>query len=252
MVTPTSTQDDADEGQTTPDAARKLVEEEHGEEDGCRIPPSGQITNPRVQRGDGEQRRGNEAPSYGGARPKAMGKQNMSRGGVNGQNQGSVRNGGQMYEKKGGNGNRGGKGPGGKKIVTRNGWTTVENKKRKYEKVSPRAASTLEGIPATVNRDVYLQGLRIRYGECEEDVMENVRAYCIERGITPVFVRNIPVKFDCTRTGCRLTVNEEDYERVILNVFWPENIKVRDWTPKPKDNRDNEDGGDGPPYDEEE
>ena len=252
MVTPTSTQDDADEGQTTPDVARKLVEEEHGEDDGCRIPPSGQITNPRVQRGGGEQRRGNEAPSYGGARPKAMGKQNMSKGSTNGQNQGGGRNGGQMYGKKGGNGNGGGKGPGGKKIVTRNGWTTVENKKRKYEKVSPRAASTLEGIPATVNRDVYLQGLRIRNGECEEDVMENVKAYCIERGITPVFVRNIPVKFDCTRTGCRLTVNEEDYERVILNVFWPENIRARDWTPKPKDNRDNEDFGDGPPSDEEE
>ena len=82
--------------------------------------------------------------------------------------------------------------------------------------------------------------------------MKSVRAYCIEKGITPVYTRSIPVRYDCTRTGCRLTVNEEDYERVILNEFWPEDIRARDWTPRPRENKENEDCGDGPSSDNDE
>ena len=81
------------------------------------------------------------------------------------------------------------------KIVTKNGWTTVP-KKRKYDSVSPKAAFPLLGIPSTVNRNVYLQGLRMSNGVSEEDVVDSIRMYCIERNITPVFIRIIPVKFD--------------------------------------------------------
>ena len=63
----------------------------------------------------------------------------------------------------------------------------------------------------------------------------------MENGVTPIFIRIIPVKYDCTRTGCRVTVVEEDFERVLMNDFWPENIRVREWTQRPRDN-DNEVG----------
>ena len=154
--------------------------------------------------------------------------------------------------KKGANGNGGKNGASVKKVVTRNGWTTVQSKKRKYEKVSLKAAFPLTGIPSTVNRDVCLQGFRIRNGESEEEVMESVRAYCLDRGITPVFIRSIPVKFDCTRTGCRLTIVEEDYERVILNSFWPQNIRTRDWTPRPREDKGAEVEDDGQSSDNDE
>ena len=63
-------------------------------------------------------------------------------------------------------------------IVTRNGWPTVQTKKKKYEKVSPKAAFPLKGIPATVNRDIYLQGLHIRSGESVDPVCVSIQASC--------------------------------------------------------------------------
>ena len=182
--------------------------------------------------------------AYGGARPKTGGKYESGGPDVNRKGQGS-KAAGQSAGKKGGNGKSGGNGANSKKVVTRNGWTTVSSKKRKFE-VSPRAAFPLKGRPTTVNRDVYVQGLDIGNGESEDDVIESVRCYCLDRGITPVFLRIIPVRYDNTRTGCRLTVSEEDYERVIRNSFWPANVKVRDWIVRPRDNGNEGDGGRAP------
>ena len=207
-----------------------------------RIPPSGQITKkigtqPTRQPAPAEQQRGN-----GGARPKTRGK--GAKGGVvNKSNSLNKRN----VEKNDGkkvNDNKGSSVRNGvtfAKVVTRSGWKTATTKKRKYDKVSPKAAFPLKGIAATVNRDVYMQGLCV--GECEskDDIIESVRSYCMENGVTPIFIRIIPVKYDCTRTGCRVTVVEEDFERVLMNDFWPENIRVREWTQRPRDN-DNEVG----------
>ena len=57
------------------------------------------------------------------------------------------------------------------------------------------------------------------------------------------FIRIIPVRYDSNRAGCKLTVVEEDFERVLDDEFWPDNITVREWTYRPPDNRDNDDGG---------
>ena len=217
------------------------------------IPPSGQTTEAGGQKRGQRAAAGAAASGHGGARPKTGGK--MSNGGVmnnKGQNSKSANQG---NAKKGGNGKSGNNGNGGtesRKVVTRNGWKTVTSKKGKLEKVSPRAAFPLRGKPATVNRDIYLQGLALGDGVYDEDVIESVRNYCIERGITPVFIRIIPVKFDDTRTGCRLTVSDDDYERVIMNRFWPDHIRVRDWTIKPKDDEGKEGDGARQPSDNEE
>ena len=111
-------------------------------------------------------------------------------------------------------------------------------KKRKYDSVSPRAAFPLRGIPTTVNRNVYLQGLHMSNGLGEEDIADSIRMYLTEKNITPVFIRIIPVKYDDTRTGCKLTIVDEDYERVISEDFWPDDVTVRDWTPRNRDNND--------------
>ena len=94
----------------------------------------------------------------------------------------------------------------------------------------------------TKNRDVYLQGLELVDSGSGGDVIDSVKAYCRERGIKPVYITLIPVKFDTTRTGCRLTVKEEDFDRAVRDNFWPDHIQAREWTPTPREGYGNDDG----------
>ena len=189
---------------------------------------------------------GEKSSAHGGARPKTRGKENVPSGNMN-MNASNVKG-----NSKGGSARGAGKSNGSyASVAAKQRWETVQNKKRKFEKVSPKRAFPLKGIAATCNRDVYLQGLEVGEGDGEEDMIESVRSYCLERGITPVFIRIIPVKYDCTRVGCRLTVTEEDFERVIDEGLWPDYISVREWTQRPRDNRGNDRGGARPPSDNE-
>ena len=209
------------------------------------LPPSGQVTRRTLQQNNGIGGESSTRADHRGARPKTRGKgvsnvdKNSSKG--NATTRTSVN---KTANRRDGNS----RSETYAKVVTRNGWNTVQ-KKRKFDKVSPRASFPLLGIPATVNREVYLQGLRVSEGMCADDVNDSVKAYCLERGITPIYMRAIPVKYDCTRTGCKLTICEEDYERVILDEFWPEDVSVRDWTPRVRDNQNNGDGA-RPPSDD--
>ena len=209
------------------------------------LPPSGQVTRRTLQQNNGIGGESSTRTDHRGARPKTRGKgvsnvdKNSSKS--NATTRTSVN---KTANRRDGNS----RSETYAKVVTRNGWNTVQ-KKRKFDKVSPRASFPLLGIPATVNREVYLQGLRVSEGMCADDVNDSVKAYCLERGITPIYMRAIPVKYDCTRTGCKLTICEEDYERVILDEFWPEDVSVRDWTPRVRDNQNNGDGA-RPPSDE--
>ena len=206
------------------------------------LPPSGQVLEARRHQRGREGDNGGNGAGKANTRASVRGKNTNSRDcsypsyKANENDGGKTGKGNNPSHKAFGNGgDKSGKGSYAK-VVTSNGWKQVESKKRKFNNVSPKVAFPLRGVAATQNRDIYLQGLRVNVGECEDDVIESVRAYCLERGITPVFIRVIPVKFDCTRTGCRLTVRDEDYDRAIMNSFWPDNISARDWTPKPRDN----------------
>ena len=185
---------------------------------------------------------------HGGARPKTRGKPvppynvnntSANKTGING-------SGNRRTESM-----RGGEEMSYAKAASNTRWKTKQSKKRKFEKVSPRLSFPLKGKPATSNRDVYLQGLDVGDGNGEDDMLDSVKAYCIRNGITPLFVRIIPVKYDCTRVGCRLTVSEEDFERVIDDEFWPDNVSVREWTYRPRDNRGNGGAGARNPSDNE-
>ena len=168
---------------------------------------------------------GGSGEHYGGARPKTKGKAS------NGQNRG---NNNKSYAS----------------AAASTEWKTKQSKKRKYDNVSPKHAFPLKGIAVTRNRDAYIQGLELEDRDYE-DVVDSVRAYLRERGINPVFIRIIPVKFDSTRVGCRLTVREADFFDVMQFDFWPDNINVREWTPRPRDNNGDEGQGEEPSSDSE-
>ena len=199
------------------------------------LPPSGQVTERSTNNRNSTAPRKSAPNGQGGARPKGRGKNgNVGRDDVN---KSTAGNSGPVKQLDSRNGRNTSESYA--KIVTKNGWTT-KSKKRKYNNVSPRAAFPLRGIPVTVNRHVYLQGLDMGDGMSNEDIADSIKSYCHDYGITPVFIRIIPVRYDVSRTGCKLTIKEEDYDRVIMSDFWPEDVTVRDWTPKPRDNDENQ------------
>ena len=107
-------------------------------DDVYKLPPSGQVSEAKARRDGPAVPRGQKAPNYGGARPKYGGKNANGGNGANfsipsGNNKSSNQAGG----RKEGYGKNAGNSKGTKKIVTRNGWTTVPTKKRKFEGVSP-------------------------------------------------------------------------------------------------------------------
>ena len=182
---------------------------------------------------------GNAQRDNGGARPKTLGKTN-DKGNANMAN---------TY--RGGNNKRNDtqKKPVGRsdsrkkesyaKVASENAWKTV-GKKRKYDRVSPKGSRPLKGIAATVNREIYLQGLDLDGCTDEDDIIESVREYCMERGVKPVHIRIIPVRYDDNRVGCKITVVEDDFGYVVDSDFWPENISAREWTRRPRDDRGND------------
>ena len=187
----------------------------------------------------GNQQNGAGNGGFNGARPKTLGKNGS---GTNRENRP-----GNKSNNKGndgsGNNPSGGSGKNGvsfAKIVTKNGWKTPMNKKRKFDKVSPKPAPSLKGKASTRNRDIYVQGLDLDEYNDKDELIESVRNHCLVNGIKPIYIHLIPVKFDCTRTGCRVTVRECEFDRVVEDDFWPEDVSAREWTPKPRDQQGND------------
>ena len=211
------------------------------------MPPSGRVTEDQQPTHRQLNANGAAAATYGGARPKTT--KQLGKSGVDGPKEPvpKPKTGGNKPDTQQKQGTK----PGGKqrasysKIVTNSGWKTVANKKRKFDNVSPRMSRPLKGIAATVNREVYLQGLDLEGCVSEDDIVESVKSYCLDNGIKPVYIRIIPVRNDQTRVGCKLTVVEEDFERVVDSEFWPDNISAREWTPRPRDNNGNNNGNNG-------
>ena len=217
------------------------------------MPPSGHVSGERPPPTGTQNNKDGAAAAHGGARRKTT--KQLGKSGVDGPKEPAPKlgKGGIVPDNQKKQANK----PGGKqrpsysKVVTNSGWKTITTKKRKFDNVSPKVSRPLKGIAATVNREVYLQGLDLEGYIDEDDIIESVKSYCLENGIKPIYIRIIPVRFDQTRVGCKLTVVEEDFERVIDSEFWPDNISAREWTPKPRDNNGNNGGGARQPSDDE-
>ena len=248
-MTPTPTDRRNDDGTSPASTLSPVSANANRYDDGEYIPPSGQVTTQRNRRTEAPTHGDVQGGAHGGARPKTRGKANAMGNKVNNvvNAKGKARN-SDNRKQSAKSGNE--KGSYASAVATTQ-WKTMQSKKRKFEKVSPKLTFPLKGRPTTCNRDVYLQGLDVGDGDGSDDMMESVRSFCVDNGITPVYIRIIPVRYDSTRVGCRLTVREEDFECVMDEFFWPEDVSVREWTPRPRDNRGNGDAGARPPSDNE-
>ena len=122
------------------------------------------------------------------------------------------------------------------KVVTINGWKTIENKKRKRDRLSPKQIPPLKGAIVTRCKDVYVYDIDIGGVEDPDDLVEVIRLYCIDRAVSPTYIRIITSRFDQSRAGCRLTVKENDVDKVVSAGFWPDGVRAREWVCRNRDN----------------
>ena len=150
------------------------------------LPPSGQVSVNEHSTRPAEPNKGNSS-AFGGARPKTTGKSGGNNTGNNAPKpKPAVPSGSNDGKKQKGKQDSGKPMSYAKAAATNNDWKTPRTKKRKYERLSPKNSRPLKGIAATVNREVYLQGLSLDGCTDEEEIVVSVRNYCIDRGIKPV------------------------------------------------------------------
>ena len=106
----------------------------------------------------------------------------------------------------------------------------VRNKKNTNAKFR-----SLKGVKATVHREVYVQGLDLQGASDFTEIEGLLNNYCKKSGVKVVFMKIIPVKYDKSQVGCKLSVLSEDFERVLDPNFWPEFVTVRAWRYKNRD-----------------
>ena len=89
--------------------------------------------------------------------------------------------------------------------------------------------SSLKGKKSVCHREIYVQGLDCSGMKDHAEMEKLVQGYCKQNGVTVMFIKVIPVKLDKSLVGCKLSVLEEDFQRVIIDDFWPEFVTVRPW-----------------------
>ena len=92
----------------------------------------------------------------------------------------------------------------------------------------------LKGVKSILQKEVYVQGLEYKGFANYNEMEKLIHAYCIKRGVPVLFMKVIPAKFHSEQVGCKIAVNECDFNRVMLDEFWPEYTHMREWKRKPK------------------
>ena len=119
--------------------------------------------------------------------------------------------------------------------VKKSRWLTVayhnNNKRKEREGAKKR---NLKGVKSVLQREIYIQGLDMEGFSSYNEMEELVHSYCVKRGIPVIFMKIIPAKYDRAQVGCKIAVREEEFERVMQEEFWPEDVTVREWRRKPR------------------
>ena len=123
------------------------------------------------------------------------------------------------------------------RVVTRNGWKPPQQNKRKRVKSGLRTLPTLRGVQQKKTRDVYVRGLATEDFSTPDDMEEAVKIYCSERGVGANFTLVVTNTYGSSSVGCRVNVNEEDFETIIDPEFWFLDVEVREWFPRGRERK---------------
>ena len=129
-------------------------------------------------------------------------------------------------------------------IVNRYGRSKIDWNKKRREAVSTKKRN-LKGIKSVLQKEVYIQGLDFKGFASYAEMEELIHKYCLKEGVPVIYMKIIPAKYDRAQVGCKLAVREMDFDRVMDEDFWPEDVTVREWRYKPRNGRGYEGFGDG-------
>ena len=123
------------------------------------------------------------------------------------------------------------------RVVTKNGWKPPLQNKRKREKSGLKVLPPLKGVQQKRTRDIYIRGLATDDFKSPDDMEEAVKIYCSERGVLANFTRVVTNTYGSASVGCRVNVNEEDYETILDQEFWCIDVEVREWFPRGRERK---------------
>ena len=129
-----------------------------------------------------------------------------------------------------------------RKVVTRNGWFTTQapdNKKRKRTRSSNIACPSICGPNTKPYRDIFVRGLRTDIYEGPEQMQDSIQDYCEERGVALYYIRILSNTEDGL-ANIKIQVAACDFQTVLDQTFWPENVSVREWFNKPPNSQNSE------------
>ena len=123
-------------------------------------------------------------------------------------------------------------------------WTTSDGKKNKrMTRANSKLVPELKSAAEAALKEVYIQELDCSTCNSKADFERMVLAYCKKRGLYAVDACTIPVKNSRTKSGCKLTVHDSDYDAAMSRDFWPRGSMVRPWTQRPRGDVQEDDSG---------
>ena len=117
----------------------------------------------------------------------------------------------------------------------------MAGKNKRRSKLGNRKIPELKSAAEVALSEIYIHELDCSSCRGSRDFEEMVLEYCKRRKIIAVDACTIPVKNCRTKSGCKLTVQEVDYEKAIRKDFWPQGSRVRPWPPRPKSDTNDDD-----------
>ena len=85
----------------------------------------------------------------------------------------------------------------------------------------------LTGIKKESSVDVYVSNVKRRRGQNLQDIAEMVRSYCQKNGVRVMYARTIRNRYCEDSVGYKLTVPMRQYDDVIADRFWPDEVSCR-------------------------
>ena len=123
-------------------------------------------------------------------------------------------------------------------VAGRYDWES-ENKRRRRSG-SGDHVPPIYGVKYTPQRDIFVRDLALATCSSPEDLETRVKNHCRLRGVVISFVKAFPIKSNCSKANCKITVNLEDVSNVLSETFWPQYVSARPWRLNPPNSAANE------------
>ena len=122
-------------------------------------------------------------------------------------------------------------------------WNTAKGKNKRRSRLGNKRIPELKSAAEVSLMEVYIQELDCSTCRGSREFEEMVLAYCKRRDLKAVDACTIPVKNSRTKSGCKLTVHEADYDTAMRRDFWPRGCSVRPWNSRPRNESTDDDDG---------